>query len=106
MKITSRYIDIPGVVINNNKIPENLRGLLPLAKKWAIGDDAERENFIKKATIEEKKHFVEKILPKIDEINEWCDKLRALTPVPDEGVLFDDMMEAWRDVEYIISHQQ
>jgi hypothetical protein len=47
MKIKSRYIDIPDVVIDINNIPENLRDLLPLAKIWAIGDDIDKLSWVK-----------------------------------------------------------
>lgn len=104
MKITSRYIDIPNVKIDTNNIPENLRDLLPLAKEWAIGDDVERSYFISQKSKKEKEEFIKKILSSIDEIEQWCTKQREKTPVPDEVVLFDDMMEAARDVEYNIDN--
>lgn len=104
MKITSRYIDIPSVKIDTNNISENLRDLLPLAKEWAIGDDVERSYFISQTSKKEKKEFLKKVLPKIDEIERWCTRQREKTPVPDEAVLFDEMMEIARDIEYDLDH--
>jgi hypothetical protein len=103
MKIKSRYIDIPDVVIDINNIPENLRDLLPLAKKWAIGDDVERSYFISQTSKEEKKEFLKKVLSKIDGIELWCTEQRKKIPCPDEAVLYGDMTEAAKDVEYDIN---
>lgn len=105
MKITSRYIDIPSVRIDTNNIPENLRDLLPLAKKWAIGDDVKRSYFISQTSKEEKKEFLKKVLSKIDGIELWCTEQRKKIPVPDETVLFDDMMEAFRDVDQDLNNR-
>ncbi len=40
--VTSRYADIDGVCIDDKKVPERLRHLIPFAKHWSIGDDVER----------------------------------------------------------------
>lgn len=41
MEITSRYADVPDVLIDESKILPALRHLLPLAREWSIADDVE-----------------------------------------------------------------
>jgi hypothetical protein len=93
-QITSRYAEQDNVIIDPQKVPEDLRDLVPLARKWAIGDDVERADFMKSATIEEKKELVDRVSPKMDRIERYCAPLREQIPAPDEVVLFDMLMES------------
>jgi hypothetical protein len=54
MTITSRYSDIEGVVIDESKVPQQFRALIPLAKLWSISDDVELDEFIDEATADDK----------------------------------------------------
>ena len=89
MNITSRYSDIPTVTIDPLKVPEKFRALLPLAREWCIGDDVELDAFIREASEERKRKFVEAFLPHFDGLWQWHEECAQLVPQPDELVLFD-----------------
>jgi len=92
--ITSRYAEADGVSIDPNRIPEHLRHLLVYAKTWAIGDDVERDHFMRSVPLAEKKAFVDAVDPLQDELAKWSAEHRHDVPVPDEVVLYDMMAEA------------
>ena len=98
--VTTRYADSEGVEIDEVKVPESLRPLIPFAKKWAISDDSERTTFQENIGFEEKKKFVDLVWPLMDEIEAYCSQLENEVPVPDEVVLFQMMMEATTEVYY------
>jgi len=89
MNITSRYSDIPEVVIDESKIPLAVRHLLQLAREWSISDDLELENFIAAASPEKQREFYEAFLPHFDALAQWNRESKGLIPQPDELVLFD-----------------
>ncbi len=97
-EIRSRYADSPGVVIDPLKVPEDLRDLLPLAKKWAIGDDVERSKFRESVSVEERKELFDEVSPKFDRVEQYCAAGRNEVPVPDEVVLLDMMSEAVAEI--------
>ncbi len=89
MKITSRYSDIPEVTIDESKIPAEVLPLLPLAKEWSIGDDAELAAYIAEASEEKRRQFFEAFRPHFTALAKWHQGLARLVPQPDELVLFD-----------------
>lgn len=95
--ITSRYSDIPGLVLDESRVPEAFRHLLPLARHWAVGDDRERANLMWLTDTEELRRFVDAVWTQFEAIDAWCGSRRGLVPVPDEVVLFDMMLEAAAD---------
>ena len=97
-KVTSRYADIEGVVIDPENVPADLRDLIPLAKKWAISDDVERDIFEQVVSFEEKKEFIDKVWPQMERLEEYCAKFRNKVPVPDEVVLLDMMTTSAAEV--------
>jgi len=94
VEITSRYAEADGVSIDPNRIPEHLRHLLDYARVWAIGDDVERDHFMRSVPPAEKKAFVDAVDPLQDELAKWSAAHRHDVPVPDEVVLYDMMAEA------------
>jgi hypothetical protein len=93
-EITCRYAENKNVSLDINKIPEKLRELFPLAKEWAIGDDLEREAYMASVPLQQKKEFVDAVMPKMEELEAYHQKHQNDIPVPDEVVLFDMMAEA------------
>ncbi len=89
MNIISRYSDIPGLVIDESKIPREIRSLLPLAVKWNITDYLELEAYIHAAPEHERRHFVESFAPHLDSIAAWVEQSAHLMPLPDEVAVFD-----------------
>lgn len=64
-------------------IPEPLRSLLPMAEKWGIGDDFEREDALNKASSWE----LEKLVHSIDHISDddlfgWLAGKESYNPSP------------------------
>ncbi len=97
-EITSRYAEAPDVVIDPMKVPEDLRDLLPLAKKWAIGDDVERAHFRDSVPATERRELIDIVSPKWDRLEQYCPARRDEVAVPDEVVLFDMMAEAATEI--------
>lgn len=101
-KIASRYADQEGVTIDPAKVPQELRDLIPLAKKWAIADDDERAALLRAAGNEEKKELVDKVWPRTQRIEQFSAQFKNEVPPPDEVVLFemllDTVEEAYPDV--------
>jgi hypothetical protein len=89
MNITSRYSDIPGVVIDESKIPAVVHHLLPLAREWSISDDVELDAYIAAASPESRRQFFEAFPPHFDVLAKWNRDSAHLVPQPDELVLFD-----------------
>ena len=87
MMITSRYGD--QVRIDPEKIPTEFRHLLPLAKEWSIGDDAELDAYIDAATSQKKRELVDAFVSHFDALWQWHVRCEHLVPQPDELVLFD-----------------
>jgi hypothetical protein len=85
--IISILDDIINVVANNEilfrtrskekiytkNIPQNLRSLVPLLKKWSIADDGEREQLLEETSERQKKILVNKVKPYMTEINSFLD---------------------------------
>jgi hypothetical protein len=89
MNITSRYADIPEVTIDPAKVPEEFRHLIPLAKEWSIGDDAELDAYIEAASEEKRKQVAVAFAPHFDALWKWHKACAHMIPQPDELVLFD-----------------
>ena len=89
MNITSRYSDIPEVVIDESKIPADVRHLLPLAREWSISDDVELDAFITATSPEKRREFFEAFHHHFAALAKWNRDSAQLVPQPDELVLFD-----------------
>jgi len=89
MNITSRYSDIPEVMIDESKIPIEVRPFLPLAREWSIHDDMELEAYIEAASEAKRRQFFDAFRPHFDALDKWHSESAHLVPQPDELVLFD-----------------
>jgi hypothetical protein len=99
MEITSRYADIPEVIIDPVNVPERFRHLIPLAKEWSIGDDVELEAYIEAALEVTKKQLVDAFAPHFEALWEWHQRCANLVPQPDELILFDIAANAANEVQ-------
>ena len=99
VEVTSRYVDAEGVAIDPARVPEDLRPLLPLAERWAIGDDVERAAFIESASDHECEAFIDAVEPFMDAVEAFCGAGRSRTPVPDEVVLLDMLAESFAEAQ-------
>lgn len=73
---------------------------MPFAQEWSMGDDEERKYFLETASEEKKKEFLDKVWPKMGEIEEWRARLIDKMPVSYEAVLYDMLAEAAAEVYY------
>ena len=103
MNITSRYADIPEVNIDPAKVPEQFRHLIPLAKEWSIGDDAELDAYIAAASEEKKREVAAAFAPHFDALWKWHQDCADMVPQPDELVLFDTAENAANTVHSMLS---
>ena len=59
--------------LDPNQVPDDLRDLLPLAKKWGIGDDIIRDDMRQKSSTAEKRELIQQLEGKTQRINNWLD---------------------------------
>jgi hypothetical protein len=94
MSTPRRYTDNPNVKIDPEKVPEQFRHLIPLAKEWSIGDDVELDAYIEAASEEKKKEFAAAFAPHFPGLQKWSEASARIVPQPDEVVLFDTASNA------------
>ena len=80
--------------LDPEKVPEQLRDLLPLAAKWGIGDDIIREDFEQKASEGEKQELKNSLSGRTAEVTQWLDSFEIGKPMPEEAACFMYMLEA------------
>lgn len=83
-----RYAD--HVKINEDRVPESLRHLVPYAKYWSVGDDVDRAELMARTSKSRKKALVDAVWPKLPELRAWCES----NDWSDEGVIFTNLIEA------------
>ena len=59
--------------LDPNQVPDYLRDLLPLAKKWGIGDDIIRDDMRQKSSTAEKRELIHQLEGKTKRIKNWLD---------------------------------
>ena len=82
---------------DDTKIPEDLRHLIPLAKKWGVGDDLIRSEVVRRATIAERRELMEKVPPLEERICQFIESLgmpSVENPMSDECCRLMYMLEA------------
>jgi hypothetical protein len=79
-------------IISSKNLPDNLRLLLPLMKKWGITDDVEREQLIEKTGEKQKKKLISAVDPLMKEINEFLDSFKE-QPLSEEAMLLGNLAE-------------
>ena len=80
--------------LDPEKVPEQLRALLPLAAKWGIGDDIIRDDLEQKASEDEKQELKNSLSGRTAEVTQWLDSFEAGKPMPEEAACFMYMLEA------------
>lgn len=78
--------------IDANAIPEELRDLIPVLKKWAISDDQEREEKVTKAAKGTLTRLVNRVTPKMEAINRYLDSFGD-EPWSEEAAMFASLAE-------------
>ena len=70
------------------KVPANLRGLVPLAEYWGIGDDVLREMMQEGESPAKKKAMADAVNPHNAAITAWLDRWPQGEPMSDEAAAF------------------
>ena len=81
------------------KVPANLRGLVPLAEYWGIGDDVLREMMQERESPAKKKAMADAVTPHNAAITAWLDGLRTGEPMSDEAAAFMYMQLGLTELE-------
>jgi hypothetical protein len=87
--------------LNSAKVPADLRDLVPLAAKWGISDDGERDALHERATKAEKQALAKALKGRNKRITQWLDQQKD--PMSDEAAAFMymqlglDEMGLWQD---------
>lgn len=56
------------------EVPADLQHLIPLAKKWGLGDSEGREALINASSLAELADFERNVAPKLNQIDAWIDE--------------------------------
>jgi hypothetical protein len=89
--VSSRY------EIDADKVPVELRSLIPFAERWGIGDDAERSEFIDAASASDREDLRAAVQPQYARITVWLDSFGS-DPMSDEAAAFMYMQLAIEEV--------
>ena len=81
-------------------IPNNLLPLLPLLKKWAVANDAERGQLIENASELQKKRLIKTVDPYFTQINEFLESFGD-HPLSYEATLIGNLAELVSELKLI-----
>ena len=87
----------PTTALNVNNVPEDLRHLVPLAERWGIGDDVDRNAAVDGATAADRAELERAIAPSDARITAWLDSFRQ-QPMTDEAAAFMYMQLALEEM--------
>lgn len=86
------------LVLDPIKLPEDLRYLVPLIRKWSVGDDEERVRLVKNKSKKDKIDLVSKVSPYFKRINSYLDSFND-KPVSEEAILLGYLAEVAAEVK-------
>lgn len=81
------------------KVPAHLRGLVPLAEYWGIGDDVLREMLQEGESPAKKKAMADAVNPHNAAITAWLDSWPQGEPMSDEAAAFMYMQQGLTELE-------
>ena len=87
----------PSLQLDASKVPEDLRSLVPLAERWGIGDDVDRNAKVDKATDAERAELKNAIDPVSTRITAWLDSFPS-GAMTDEAAAFMYMQLALEEM--------
>jgi hypothetical protein len=91
---------VDGLSFKPEKLPEDLRSLAPLIRRYAIADDELRGEKIAKATPAARKRLMAKVVPLFPRINAYLDSLaKEKGPIPDEALLLGYLAEGVAELQ-------
>jgi len=83
--------------LDATKVPEELRPLVPLAERWGIGDDVDRNAKVDRATPEERTELRSALAPLDSRITEWLNSF-GQGAMTDEAAAFMYMQLALEEM--------
>jgi len=89
--------DAPALQLDASKVPEDLRSLVPLAARWGIGDDVDRNAKVDKATDAERAELKNAVDPLSTRITAWLDSFPS-GAMSDEAAAFMYMQLALEEM--------
>lgn len=91
----------PVIKLNPDRVPVQLRDLIPLAEKWGVGDDIIRGDLIDKASDAERRELVNALKDRYEQISSWLDSVGA-DQMTDEMAAFMYLMEASEEARTLV----
>ena len=83
--------------LDETLVPESLRVLLPLARRYGVGDDPCRSYFVGRTTKAERTRHLELAAPHLDAIQRWVETY-APESLPPEAAAFFWLLEALEEM--------
>ena len=90
--------DRTAISIHPDKVPADLRDLIPLAEKWGIGDDSSRSYFVDRVGHKESAELARTLEDRWERIQAWLDSFPE-GGMSDEAGYFMYMLEAAAEME-------
>jgi hypothetical protein len=85
-----RYVDLPGVALNEDRIPTSLRSILKYAREWALVGDSALDRQLSGTPKQKIRASVDAARPLFEQIYAFAFEspdAKAI-PIPDEVVIF------------------
>jgi hypothetical protein len=79
--------------IEEKKVPEQFRALIPHAVRWSISCDVRRGDYFEKQPAEDIANFYRAVTPHLDALNRWVDEL----PFEEPKITFLIMLKAYSE---------
>lgn len=86
-------------------VPDNLKDIFPLAKKWGIGDDAFRDDLTTAASEAEKSELISALNGKLVYINQWLDSFSGEKIMTNEAAAFMYLAEAVDEMDLEVRYE-
>lgn len=91
--------------IIEEEIPKPLRGLIPLAIKYGIGDNVDRDDIMKAASINDLTDLEEKVIPRQQEIADWLNTFPE-NEISESASFFLYLGSACDEVPFYLSNRE
>jgi hypothetical protein len=92
------FYKIENEKIFKRNIPEDLRPLIPLLKKWCVADDSEREQLMEETSARQKANLINAVYPHMVSINKFLDSFGD-EPLSHEAILLGNLAELTSELQ-------
>lgn len=91
-------------VLKEEDVPQDLRELIPLARKFGVGDDADRDGVMRAASVDELLAMQRRVAPRAQAISDWIDTFPE-SEMTDTAGCFLYLLVANEEVNFYIPEQ-